>query len=258
VSKFDLNNDFYFLVKFINADFINDFIEDGCIHFMTINEVRELEKNGNHDQGDWSEGTYPVHLIPGKTALFYKIAGSNDKPKLFPFSKAIIRTSNKDVGKMPIASFAFLSVKKDLYEVTDDTIQEKVYKIKENVLNKFQKIADGRPCVVLPMYEFLVQVEQFLTKNNIPAFIDSIRYKDYTSDDKKIDTTNFTTIDFAKKFGFIKPTRYSGQKELRILLLKDETDLDTNLKIGSFKSIATKMSGIADLKEYKIVLLEPK
>lgn len=246
----------YFIVKFIELEFINDFIEKGTIHFSKISDIQLWEKNGNNYQGDKYEGTYTVEDSPEDVAYFFRLEDSTEPPVSLPFEKARKIIKNPAVNDMQIASFARLDLMHDFDYVAKTDTGSPIYSIKYKTLKALTEISDGRPCVITSFDSFKKQWFKYFSIQNIESYMELIRYVDRTNRDDEINAYKLDDIKFAKQFAFEKRTRYKKQRELRILLPYDKTNEFGNISIGELNSQYTKkFNSINDLANLRAIIL---
>lgn len=228
------------LVKFIDQQYINDFVDKGQIHFLTLNEINDLEKNGNDTQGDLYEGKTVNEFNPQKVNIYIKDIKNN---KVYPiqYKSAEVSVTYSALQKRVIASFALLRTN-DFYQ-TDSG-----YQIKESVVRGLESISGGRPCVLLPTFAFLEIVKTYTKQHGLGIHYRPITYKE-RSPSEAISYNKSDEEEIINDLAFTKRKKYVNQKEFRILI-NDEFEESANIKFGSLKKLPViQLSGIQELRE---------
>lgn len=227
-------------------------MDKGSIHFSSVLYLRNLEKSGNTFQGDSAEFTHRLDMNGDDYALFVRILGSNDAPVRVPFSIGAFNVRNKLADKLFVASFVLIQ-RSDLEVLKSPDKNIDLYKLKEDVLTKLKPIANGRPFVIFSFREFVQTVNDFFDSHGTGACLGQVSYKDYSADDFIFDDQNMPLDDFIMKYCFTKRTRYSGQKEYRIITTKKILNEFSNIDFVPLKNTQIyKRSGTHALEKLTI------
>ncbi|MGX7376695.1 hypothetical protein ACWOFO_05810 [Carnobacterium maltaromaticum] len=233
------------LIKFMNEEYIENFLEKGEIYFALNEYFINLDKEQNSSEhiADVFEGVHSRGLNPENTVLMLGIPGKGPEKRVrFNFKNAVFRETYKELQSIPISCFTLINVN------SLDQSEDGSYHINEEVLNKLEGICNNRPCVVIAAEEFIEKMYNYAEENNLPLKLGPVKYYNEKIDEnlakEEFDLDPVSALLF-------KRMKYSDQKEYRIIY-KKMSKQDKIIEIGSLKEFSFKLDSLNELRNLRI------
>lgn len=194
------------LFKFIDPDFLSDFL-DGNLYFKNTGYFIDLEKkNGDKVIGDRYEGSHFRHFDLEKESLFIEVDG-----KLIPLNinRGFATRQYEAVRDFQMTCFV------ELKEIDFYTEDNKIFRIKKDVIEELKKDFKGRQVVALHNEKaFFHQLDKNAKNMNLGFYHGPVKYFDPNGETPL--TEEEFEQDMTKAF-FHKRSTYQNQREYRII-----------------------------------------
>lgn len=241
-TKFDPSDLF---IKFIDKQYIDSFLNEGCLHFETFNKFQELDGN---QSGDPNEGRI---AFDAKDAFVIGKSSVNEEYKLLPLKTTQFKLYNPNVQGFGLTSMFHVSQYDGLF-LTDIQSQncDYVAKINPNVLADFKPFLESaenqnKEPVIIFAQQFIQRVLNY--KEDIAT--DDVHYYDRNYPTTLINAQE----DLALKTLFMKTMEYSHQKEYRLVLPRNINPDGENITLGRLSDIAVRLE-FKDLENVGMLL----
>lgn len=229
-----------FLIRFFDRQYVENFLNNGEIHFNPLQYFIDLENNhGDTTIGDALEGRVEGNISP-KNDMVLAIRKSGDKktPTLIPNIKASFHIDVPSELKKTIGISCFSWLDKDDF-VEDE--ESKYLKLTQPAIKRLR---------------------DFNKEQRIPIIIDANKLFDRVGDKKAraddvsyYDPNDIDSImklagekDNIAKVVFWKRIKYSNQKECRFILKLKDTDEKNNIYVGNLRGVCNVVTNFDDLK----------
>jgi len=249
------SNDDYqpgFLLKFIDKQFVDAFVNKGQLHFSQLGYFIDLEKEtGDGAIGDKFEGSRLINPDPDSTTIILSM--DNKEFKFHGKKDGVLGISSShiddDVRKWGIISFCNINLMKDgemvFYDEENSTGK---IKLKQSVVNDLYKLSDeGRRVPVLIDARGLLNVMKTAFNKKRRAQISNVNYYSETSyENISLKAYNADP----RKVAFLKREKYRYQRETRIALFEPVSyENGSNIKIGSLRNVAMQLTSFDELAD---------
>lgn len=222
------------LVKFVEQKYVQKFMNEGEIHFSSLQYFIDLEKNnGNHVIGDKNEGEYSYTYGPGTRVTIMPL-GKDGKPngEEFTFSPSSSEFREglyeKDKETIGVSSFIYLSLLND-YQLIKRDSENKVnyYLLKPETLKWLKEFNEGNRQMIA-IYDYFKFLKMANSKRISHKLVEY--YDNNLSDIKK----HRNYYDYV----FLKRKSYKDQREFRLAVRLKKSLTSENIQIGSINSFA--------------------
>ncbi|MCO6018259.1 hypothetical protein CKN86_02275 [Carnobacterium divergens] len=239
------------LIKFIDEEYIEDYLNKGKIFFPLNKHFVDMENESNVNKhiADSLEGVRYEAFDPKEVILMIGLEGCKDEDmQVFKYKRAALKEKNEALLAIPIACFVLIS-ESDYIENPDGT-----FNISENVIKELEGISNDRPFVISFADSFLEKVNYHAIKNGIPLKHGPINYYDEKTDE------NLTRSEFELNpvsALMHKQQKYSDQREYRIIY-NEVSENPKGIEIGDINEFSTKFNSLSELEQIrlKVVPLE--
>lgn len=241
-EKFDLS---HFFIKFINADFADNFLKNGELHFEPFVNFR---KRDDGESGDPNEGAVALDLKNAKLSMRFQSKRDPDLIKEYQCEQGVLQYSNATLEHFGLTSMFYVNQLDGLEIEEINSINypyenvekfEKVGNIIENDLDQFSSFLASEPNKEkVPFLIFPQKFIERLKQLNIELLRDKVTYYDIHDVDffKKVRNGDIT------KTLFVKTDNYSHQKEYRFVLPEKISKEGKNITLGNLEDIAIRLS----------------
>lgn len=232
-----------FLLKYIEKQYVSDFISKGTLHFSSLGYFIDLENTtGDNVIGDKLEGARIVNADPENTTITitfdddkeYKLCGKDDGVLgiSYEFTDEIVR-------EYGVLSMCNIDLFRDFEEVSYDKLTKtSKIKLKKSVGEELYRLSDGGNRVpILINAKGLIKTMDTVFKNGkYNVMMKNVSY--YDNNVKE----NISLKEYDKDLTnivFLKRNIYEYQRETRIALLESVPyEQGLNISIGSLENVA--------------------
>ncbi|MGM0747106.1 MAG: hypothetical protein ACQEUS_04410 [Bacillota bacterium] len=231
------------LFKFIAPEFLSDFL-NGNLYFKRTGYFIDLEKeSGDKVIGDKYEGSHFRHFDPENEALFIEVDG-----KLTPLNinRGFATKQYEAARDFQLTCFVELKLENDFF--TEDN---KIFRIKEDVIEGLKKDFKGRKAIVLHNEkDFFYYLDINAEKMDLGLYHAPVNYFDPNSE------TPLTEEEFEQdmiKAFFHKRRSYQNQKEYRIITQQPVERDSITIYIDNLKDYVHTFD-IEDLSHFSLMI----
>lgn len=244
LKTFDLT---HFFIKFIDAQFADDFIKNGELHFEPFVNFTKIDDG---ESGDPNEGSVALYVKKAKLIS----VDTNDQHQILVEAnmdeEGVLQYSNENLQHFGLTSMFYVHQLNGLEvellnseNYSDENIEQfekdtKIAKINERVLDKFRPFLESEN-----------------NKNKIPflifakKFVERLEEKNFVLPRKAVTYYDKHDIDFFEKMRngniletlFVKTNEYSHQQEYRFVLPEQIPDTGKNIVMGNLEGVAIKL-----------------
>ncbi|QOZ92913.1 hypothetical protein EU243_15120 [Bacillus velezensis] len=230
------------LFKFINPEFLSDFLH-GDLYFKNTGYFIDLEnKEGDKVIGDKYEGSHFRHFDLEKESLFIEIDGN-----LIPLNinRGFATKQYEAARDFQMTCFVELT-ENDFY--TEDN---KIFRIKEDVIKGLKQDFKGRKAVVLHNEkDFFHYLDKNSSNMGLGLYHGSVKYFDPNSE------TPLTEEEFEQdmiKAFFHKRSTYQNQREYRVITQQPVKEDSITIHIDNLKDYVYTFD-IENLHEFSLMI----
>ncbi|WP_461243401.1 hypothetical protein [Secundilactobacillus muriivasis] len=228
-----------FLLKFVEKQFLDSFVNRGQLHFSQIGYFKDIEeKEGDNVIGDKSEGSRVLNLNPEQSTVILTIG--DNKYKLHGMKDGIrginYEYTEDAVRQWGVVSLCNIDLFRDAQLISYDSEKEiGIFRLKQAVLDDLYRLSDDgkRVPVILDSKGLLNAMDRKFSDGKRNIEMKNIKY--YSEDTSE----NISFEDYQKdpkQIVFFKRNAYRYQREVRIALFeKVPYKTGTNIEIGSIK-----------------------
>lgn len=241
------------LIKFVEPQYVDNFINNGELHFSPLGYFIDLENEYGDDViGDKSEGSRIINFDPKQSKTTMTI---DDKEYILDpndVNSINVEFTDDAVREWGVLSLCNINAKEDFeIEKYDKKTEKAVLKIKDNVINDLIRLSDENkriPVIINASGLLSVMDSKFTQKGrnirlqNVEYYPESIQ-QNITVDEFKSDPG---------KIVFLKREKYNYQRESRIALFEDIGQNGENISIGSLKKCAFKLDPVTGLHNFRL------
>ncbi|QEA43247.1 hypothetical protein FGL83_00355 [Leuconostoc lactis] len=241
-KTFDLS---HFFIKFIDAEFADNFLKKGELHFEPFVNFR---KNNDGESGDPNEGAVALEVKKTKMTLSLQ---SNPNPYLirdYLYAHGVMQYANETLEHFGLTSMFYIN-QLDGLEVEEinsvnypyENVEkfEKIANINKKDLDQFSSfLASETNTEKVPFLIFPQKFIERIKQRNIKLLRDRVTYYDIH------DVGFFESMrggDIIKTL-FVKTNNYSHQKEYRFVLPEKISKKGKNITLGNLEDIAIRLS----------------
>lgn len=222
-----------YLIKFIDQQYINSFLEKGQLHYESLYYFSELErKTGDKRIGDAFEGN--ACFNPSKLPSLFVMKDKKGKvTKVIPFKNKNLMVSKglSNVQKQKIGICSFFYVATDDLEYFTDNDGNNYYKFNNKItleLSNFIKRDNRIPIMIYNIPEFVKRC-----KKRHSALKPVYYYDEFDLNNWDSITTNNPLF-----YAQLKRRMYNEQHEVRLLKILHKLNEGENIEIGNMETIA--------------------
>jgi len=251
-----------FLLKFVDKQYVDDFINKGQLHFSQLGYFIDQEnENGDDVIGDRSEGMRIANPDPEASTI--TITWKDKKYELHGAKDGVLKIkyeyTDDTVRQWGVVSICNIDLFKDGEVVSVDRIN-KIWevKLKQALLDDLYRLSgEGtRVPVIFNAQTLLECMDEKLKTVSHPMFMRNVKYY---SDESEANISLDEYNEHPENIAFLKRQQYKYQREVRVLYTGAVPyKRGKNIEIGSIIAGAIKLDSFDDLKKIRFQAIQKK